>query len=145
MDISDFEGAIQALDRGDVDSVIDSFRRHSGEEWVGDLYEWKEDNAERVSRFIQEVVSVLPDDVTFEKVQSLVENYILALVHLPHSIDLAAESLVVYWNRCQNANPQELCRYLGLLVEHPDGHRVAEIASKAINLNCWPMNGSEPS
>ncbi len=131
VEVSDFEAAIEAVNNNDEATLVALFNQFSAEEWSEVSYEWKFDNAEKVSDFIQEVVKILPASVEFEKVHYLVSDYVNPLVHLPGSIDLAAIALVTFWNRHQNGDPEELCEFLKLIDEHPDGERVAEIAATA--------------
>lgn len=72
--------------------------------------------------------------LTIDDFAALAENYILALVHIPNSIDLAAEAAVAFWNRIPVGDPQPLRDLLTLLRDHPDGERVDEIAATAIGL-----------
>ncbi|MBK4167908.1 hypothetical protein GWO61_06380 [Corynebacterium macginleyi] len=135
MNSSDFESAVDALERGDFDAAIRTFNRFSAAEWGGELYEWKQENALRVSEFIQQIVRILPLNTEFDKVQALAENYVLALVDLPHSIDLAAEALVTFWNRNPSGDHEKLKGYLELLSQHPDAEHVVEITAQAIEIH----------
>ena len=131
MEISDLEAAIEAANNKDVATLVGLFNQFSAEEWSEVSYEWKFDNAEKVSDFIQEVVKILPASVEFERIQNLVYEYLFPLVHLPGSIDLAAIALVIFWNRHQNGDPNDLIEDLKNFEEHPDGERVSEIAATA--------------
>lgn len=131
MEISDLEVAIEAVNNRDEATLVALFNQFSAEEWSEVSYEWKFDNAEKVSDFIQEVVKILPASVEFERIQNLVYEYLFPLVHLPGSVDLAATALVTFWNRHQNGDPNALVEELKDFEEHPDGDRVAEIAATA--------------
>ncbi|PQM73569.1 hypothetical protein [Corynebacterium sp. J010B-136] len=131
MEVSDFEAAIEAVNNRDEATLVALFNQFSAEEWSEVSYEWKFDNAEKVSDFIQEVVKILPASVEFERIQNLVYEYLFPLVHLPGSVDLAATALVTFWNRHQNGDPNALVEELKDFEEHPDGDRVAEIAATA--------------
>ena len=125
------EVAIEAVNNRDEATLVALFNQFSAEEWSEVSYEWKFDNAEKVSGFIQEVVKILPASVEFERIQNLVYEYLFPLVHLPGSVDLAATALVTFWNRHQNGDPNALVEELKDFEEHPDGDRVAEIAATA--------------
>lgn len=131
MEISDFEAAIEAAENNDEATLVALFSQFSAEEWSEVSYEWKFDNAEKVSDFIQETVKILPASVEFERIQNLVYDYLFPLVHLPGSVDLAATALVTFWNRHQNGDTNALIEDLKDFEEHPDGDRVAEIAATA--------------
>lgn len=134
MEISDFEAVIEAVNNNDEATLVALFDQFSAEDWhdvLYDTYEWKYDNAEKVSDFIQEVVRILPTSVKFEKVRYLAYDYLFPLVHLPGSVDLAATALVTFWNRHQNGDPTDLIEDLKDFEQHPDGDRVAEIAATA--------------
>ncbi|MGP5601701.1 hypothetical protein [Corynebacterium casei] len=131
MEISDFEAAIEAAENNDEATLVALFSQFSAKEWSEVSYEWKFDNAEKVSDFIQETVKILPASVEFERIQNLVYDYLFPLVHLPGSVDLAATALVTFWNRHQNGDPNALIEDLKDFEEHPDGDRVAEIAATA--------------
>lgn len=131
MEISDFEAAIEAAQNNDEAKLVSLFNQFSAEEWADVSYDWKYENRQKVSDFIQEAVKILPASVEFERIQYLVSEYVLALVYLPGSIDLAATALVTFWNRHQNGDPKELIKQLERFSEHPDGERVAEIAATA--------------
>ncbi|MDN6369954.1 hypothetical protein, partial [Corynebacterium casei] len=111
--------------------LVSLFNQFSAEEWADVSYDWKYENRQKVSDFIQKSVKILPASVEFERIQYLVSEYVLALVYLPGSIDLAATALVTFWNRHQNGDPKELIKQLERFSEHPDGERVAEIAATA--------------
>ncbi|MDN6680514.1 MAG: hypothetical protein L0L17_12645 [Yaniella sp.] len=131
MEISDLEAAIEAANNNDEATLVSLFNQFSAEEWADVSYDWKYENRQKVSDFIQEAVKILPASVEFERIQYLVSEYVLALVYLPGSIDLAATALVTFWNRHQNGDPKELIKQLERFSEHPDGERVAEIAATA--------------
>ncbi|MDN5885210.1 MAG: hypothetical protein L0H58_11245 [Corynebacterium casei] len=131
MEISDFEAAIEAAQNNDEAKLVSLFNQFSAEEWADVSYDWKYENRQKVSDFIQKSVKILPASVEFERIQYLVSEYVLALVYLPGSIDLAATALVTFWNRHQNGNPNDLIEDLKDFEEHPDGDRVAEIAATA--------------
>ena len=90
VEVSDFEAAIAAVNNRDEATLVALLNQFSAEEWSEVSYEWKFDNAEKVSDFIQEVVKILPASVEFERTQNLVYEYLFPLVHLPGSVDLAA-------------------------------------------------------
>ena len=131
MEISDLEAAIEAANNNDEATLVSLFKQFSAEEWADVSYDWKYENRQKVSDFIQKSVKILPASVEFERIQYLVSEYVLALVYLPGSIDLAATALVTFWNRHQNGDPKELIKQLERFSEHPDGERVAEIAATA--------------
>ncbi|MDN5799566.1 hypothetical protein [Corynebacterium casei] len=131
MEISDLEAAIEAANNNDEATLVSLFNQFSAEEWADVSYDWKYENRQKVSDFIQKSVKILPASVEFERIQYLVSEYVLALVYLPGSIDLAATALVTFWNRHQNGDPKELIKQLERFSEHPDGERVAEIAATA--------------
>lgn len=131
VEVSDFEAAIEAVNNNDEATLVALFNQFSAEEWSEVSYEWKFDNAEKVSDFIQETVKILPASVEFERIQNLVYDYLFPLVHLPGSVDLAATALVTFWNRHQNGDTNALIEDLKDFEEHPDGDRVAEIAATA--------------
>ena len=131
MEISDLEAAIEAANNNDEATLVSLFNQFSAEEWADVSYDWKYENRQKVSDFIQKSVKILPASVEFERIQYLVSEYVLALVYLPGSIDLAATALVTLWNRHQNGDPKELIKQLEHFSEHPDGERVAEIAATA--------------
>ena len=135
MKISELRSAIDSLEHGEKEAAITLFSQFSGAEWLGEPYEWKQDNALRVSDFIQNIVKILPKDTPSIKVEYLVENYLLALVDLPNSIDLAATALVNFWNSHKSMDIDSLINFLKLLSEHPDGENVPSIASKAEGLD----------
>ena len=74
VEVSDFEAAIEAVNNNDEATLVALFNQFSAEEWSEVSYEWKFDNAEKVSDFIQEVVKILPASVEFEKVHYLVSE-----------------------------------------------------------------------
>ena len=131
MEISDLEAAIEAANNNDEATLVSLFNQFSAEEWADVSYDWKYENRQKVSDFIQKSVKILPASVEFERIQYLVSEYVLALVYLPGSIDLAATALVTLWNRHQNGDPKELIKQLERFSDHPDGERVAEIAATA--------------
>ncbi len=135
MEINELKSAIDSLEQGKHELAISLFSQFSGPEWLGEPYEWKQDNALRVSGFIQNIVKILPQDTPSIKVEYLVENYLLALVDLPGAIELAATALVNFWNSHQNVDIDSFKSFLKLLSEHPDGDNVPSIASQAEGLD----------
>ena len=131
MEISDLEVAIEAVNNRDEATLVALFNQFSAEEWADVSYDWKYENRQKVSDFIQKAVKILPASVEFERIQNLVYEYLFPLVHLPGSVDLAATALVTFWNRHQNGDPNALVEELKDFEEHPDGDRVAEIAATA--------------
>ncbi len=134
MKISELRSVIDSLEHGEEELAITLFSQFSGPEWLGEPYEWKQDNALRMSDFIQNIVKILPKDTPSIKVEYLVENYLLALVDLPNSIDLAATALVNFWNSHKSMDIDSLINFLKLLSEHPDGENVPSIAAEAEGL-----------
>ncbi len=135
MEINELKSAIDSLEQGEYELAKSLFSQFSGPEWLGEPYEWKQDNALRMSGFIQNIVKILPQDTPSIKVEYLVENYLLALVDLPGSIDLAATALVNFWNSHKSMDIDSLINFLKLLSEHPDGENVPSIASQAEGLD----------
>lgn len=131
MEISDLEAAIEAANNNDEATLVSLFNQFSAEEWADVSYDWKYENRQKVSDFIQKSVKILPASVEFERIQNLVYDYLFPLVHLPGSVDLAATALVTFWNRHQNGDTNALIEDLKDFEEHPDGDRVAEIAATA--------------
>lgn len=134
MKISELRSVIDSLEHGEKELAITLFSQFSGPDWLGEPYEWKQENALRVSDFIQNIVKILPKDTPSIKVEYLVENYLLSLVDLPNSIDLAATALVNFWNSHKSMDIDSLINFLKLLSEHPDGENVPSIAAKAEGL-----------
>lgn len=134
MEIFELESVIESLEKGENDAVISAFSYFSGPEWLEGSYEWKQDNAQRFSDFIQAIVKILPRDTSSVKVEYLVENYLLALVDLPGSIELAATALVNFWNLHQSCDVDSLKSFFQLLSEHPDGENVPAIVARADGL-----------
>lgn len=135
MKISELRSVIDSLEHGEKELAITLFSQFSGPEWLGEPYEWKQENALRMSDFIQNIVKILPKDTPSIKVEYLVENYLLALVDLPNSIDLAATALVNFWNSHKSMDIDSLINFLKLLSEHPDGENVPSIAAEAEGLD----------
>lgn len=132
---SDFAAAVAAVQEGRDDDAIALFGSFPAIDWLRDGYDWKCDHAEEFSEVIQRLSIILPTDMlSIDDFAALSENYILALVHIPNSIDLAAEAAVTYWNRNPVGDPQPLRDLITLLRDHPDGERVDEIAATAIGL-----------
>ncbi|MCQ4618732.1 hypothetical protein KBX10_06555 [Corynebacterium sp. CCUG 59401] len=129
LDFFEVIGAFYALD---ADSAMDELSACPPSCWTGLAYEWKSDNASEYHQFIQYVVDVLPSHAPMGWVFSLVEEYLHPIVHLPDAVDIAAETLVRFWNahlECRTAdNERELRDYLRLLDDHPDSERVPDIA-----------------
>lgn len=135
MQDADFAAAVAAVQEGRDDDAIALFGSFPAIDWLRDGYDWKSEHAEEFSEFIQRLSSILPTDMlSIDDFAALAENYILALVHIPNSIDLAAEAAVAFWNRNPVGDPQPLRDLLTLLRDHPDGERVDEIAATAIGL-----------
>ena len=135
MQDSDFAAAVAAVQEERDDDAIALFGSFPPLDWLRDGYDWKCDHAEEFSEVIQRLSIILPTDMlTIDDFAALAENYILALVHIPNSIDLAAEAAVAFWNRIPVGDPQPLRDLLTLLRDHPDGERVDEIAATAIGL-----------
>lgn len=135
MQDADFAAAVAAVQEGRDDDAIALFGSFPAIDWLRDGYDWKCDHAEEFSEVIQRLSIILPTDMlSIDDFAALAENYILALVHIPNSIDLAAEAAVTFWNRNPVGDPQPLRDLLTLLRDHPDGERVDEIAATAIGL-----------
>lgn len=132
---ADLVAMIEAVKRENYDEAIERFHQHSAEEWNNDLYDWKSDHAQEFSDFIQKIVEVLPATASLERVIALSANYLLSICHLSmDTADLAAKTVVTYWNRHQEGDPKMVREYLDDLREHPDTEEIEQIAASAKNI-----------
>ena len=67
-------------------------------------------------------------------VGELCRNYMLSLVQLPQSIDIAAKVFVDFWNRKREEEDDDVVSFLSVMLTHPDGDYVVETARNAVGL-----------
>lgn len=135
MEDTDFAAITAAVKDGRDDDTVALYTSFPALDWLRDGYDWKSDHAEEFSEVIQRLSVMLPTEGTsHEDFFILCKNYILPLVWIPDSIDLAAQAAVTYWNRNPGNDPQPLRDLLDLLRGHPGGERSDEIAATAVNV-----------
>lgn len=112
---------------GDDAKLLDAFQRFiASDKWLTGCYKWGEEDAEEFSAFIQHIVPLLPVSTPVDVVGKLCRNYMLSLVQVPQSIDIAAEVFVDFWNRKRAAEDREAIELLSALLAHPKGKHVRE-------------------
>ena len=120
---------------GDDAKLLDAFQRFiASDKWPTSCHSWGEENAEELSAFIQHIVPLLPVSTPVDVVGELCRNYMLGLVQLPQSIDIAAKVFVDFWNRKRAVEDREAIEFLSALLAHPDGDHAAEIAQSAVGV-----------
>ena len=120
---------------GDDAKLLDAFQRFiASDKWPTSCHSWGEENAEEFSAFIQHIVPLLPVSTPVDVVGELCRNYMLGLVQVPQSIDIAAKVFIDFWNRKRAAEDESALRILSAFLNHPDGRHVVETVRNAVGL-----------
>ena len=131
-DITEVKECFRASDDA---KLLDAFQRFSAsDKWPTSCHKWGEENAEELSAFIQHIVPLLPVFTPVDVVGELCRNYMLSLVQVPQSIDIAAKVFVDFWNRKRAEEDSDAVDFFSIMLIHPDGDYVAETARNAVGL-----------
>ena len=135
MEFSDITEVKECFRAGDDAKLLDVFQRFiASNEWSTSCHKWGEENAEEFSAFIQHIVPLLPVSTPVDVVGELCRNYMLSLVRVPQSIDIAAKIFVDFWNRKRAEEDSDAVDFFSIMLIHPDGDYVAETARNAVGL-----------
>ena len=135
MEFSDITEVKECFRAGDDAKLLDVFQRFiASNEWSTSCHKWGEENAEEFSAFIQHIVPLLPVFTPVDVVGELCRNYMLSLVQVPQSIDIAAKVFVDFWNRKRAEEDSDAVDFFSIMLIHPDGDYVAETARNAVGL-----------
>ena len=131
-DITEVKECFRASDDA---KLLDAFQRFiASDKWSTSCHKWGEENAEELSAFIQHIVPLLPVFTPVDVVGELCRNYMLSLVQVPQSIDIAAKVFVDFWNRKRAEEDSDAVDFFSIMLIHPDGDYVAETARNAVGL-----------
>lgn len=135
MEFSDITEVKECFRAGDDAKLLDAFQRFiASDKWSTSCHKWGEENAEELSAFIQHIVPLLPVFTPVDVVGELCRNYMLSLVQVPQSIDIAAKVFVDFWNRKRAEEDSDAVDFFSIMLIHPDGDYVAETARNAVGL-----------
>lgn len=135
MEFSDITEVKECFRAGDDAKLLDAFQRFIvSDKWSTSCHKWGEENAEELSAFIQHIVPLLPVFTPVDVVGELCRNYMLSLVQVPQSIDIAAKVFVDFWNRKRAEEDSDAVDFFSIMLIHPDGDYVAETARNAVGL-----------
>jgi len=128
---SDMVELMRYYHAGDDEKLLEVFHRFSYDEWSSNCYEWEYQHAQEYSDFLQHLIPLLPTSTPLKVVLSLCESYLSSIIHIPNSVDLAANALVNFWNRKRSSEDEPMLRILFAFRNHPDGEHVTETIQKA--------------
>lgn len=115
---------IKRMQAGDTDFVLQEFAKYSGKDLLSTGYEWKEENPQEYSDFLQQLMLIIPTDTPLSKVFTILSDYLLAIVHLPPAApDLAVQAALTFLARREEAEGEEWEGFLHSMILTPDAEK----------------------